>query len=86
MNINLHIERLVLDGVTIEPQQRLRLQQAMQSELTRLLANGELSADFSGGLSVPRLTVPSIQLPAGNHPVQLGQQIARAVYGGIGHE
>lgn len=86
MNINLHIERLVLDGVNIEPQQRPLLQQAVQIELTRLLATGGLSRDFAGGLAVPRISSPSISLAADNHPAQLGRQIARSVYGGIGHE
>lgn len=86
MNINLHIERLVLEGVNIEPQQRPLLRQALQTELTRLLATGGLSRDFAGGLAVPRISTPGISLATDIHPVQLGRQIARSVYGGIGHE
>lgn len=86
MNINLHIERLVLDGVNIEPRHRSLLQQAVQTELTRLLVTGGLSQDFAGGFAVPRISAPSIPLAADNQPTQLGQQIARSVYRGIGHE
>jgi len=35
MNINLHIERLVLDGVNIAPRQRHLLQASGETELTR---------------------------------------------------
>jgi hypothetical protein len=86
MNINLHIERLVLDGVNIEPQQRPLLQQALQTELTRLLATGGLPQEFASGLAVPRISAPSIPLAANSNPALLGQQIARSAYGGIGHE
>lgn len=85
MNINLHIERLVLDGVSIEPHQRPLLQEALQNELVRLLAERGLSSSIAHGLAIPRLTASGIQL-TGNNPTQLGQQIARSVYGGIGHE
>lgn len=86
MNLNLHIERLILEGINIEPHQRPLLQEALQTELTRLLTTGGLSQDFAGGLAVPRISAPSIPLAADNQPVRLGQQIARSVYGGIGHE
>ncbi|WP_020565624.1 hypothetical protein [Methylosarcina fibrata] len=86
MNINLHIERLVLDGVNIEPRQRPLLQEALQVELSRLLTSGGLSRDFAGGLAVPRISAPNIPLVANIHPAQLGQQIARSIYEGIGHE
>lgn len=86
MNINLHIERLVLDGVNVEQQQSALLQQAVQTELARLLATGGLSRDFAGGLAVPRISAPNIPLAVDIHPAQLGEQIARSVYGGIGYE
>jgi hypothetical protein len=85
MNIDLHIERLVLDGVSIEPHQRPLLQEALQNELTRLLTERGLSDSIAQGLAMPRLTTAGIQL-TGNNPTQLGQQIARSVYGGIGHD
>ena len=85
MNINLHIERLVLDGVNIAPGQRDLLQASVTTELTQLLTNGGLMGNLVEGVSLPRLSASSIQL-TGNSPTQLGQQIAQSVYGGIGHE
>ena len=85
MNINLHIERLILDGVNIAPGQRHLLQASVETELARLLADGGLSPSLYGGRR-PAVDVATngIQLASGNDPVQLGQQIAQSVYGGIG--
>ena len=85
MNINLHIERLVLDGINIAPGQRDLLQASVTTELTQLLNNAGLAGNLVEGVSLPRLSTSSIQL-TGNSPTQLGQQIAQSVYGGIGRE
>jgi hypothetical protein len=85
MNINLHIERLVLDGVDIAPGQRQLLQASVEAELTRLLADRGLAPGFAQGVALPKLSTNGMQL-TGNNPTQLGQQIAQSVYGGIGHE
>lgn len=82
MNINLHIERLVLDGVNIAPGQRHLLQASVITELTQLLNNGGLANIFVESVALPRLSTNSIQL-TDNKPKQLGQQIAQSVYGGI---
>ena len=84
MNINLHIERLVLDGVDTAPGQRHLLRAAVEAELTRLLSEGGLAQELSGGGALPRIASPAIQLNGGNGPTPLGQKIAGAVYGGIG--
>jgi hypothetical protein len=85
MNINVHIERLVLDGIAIPAHQRPLLQAATEAELARLLAINGLAPHLLSGGAMPHVPVGSIQLAAGSKPAQLGQQIAQAVYGGIGH-
>jgi hypothetical protein len=85
MNINLHIERLVLDGVNIAAGQRHLLRASMEAELTRLLTDGGLAPGLAQGVALPRLSASAMQL-TGNNPAQLGWQIAQSVYGGIGHE
>ena len=85
MNIKLHIERLVLDGVNIAPSQHHLLQASMETELTRLLTDGGLSPSLAQGTALPRISTDGIQLTS-NNPTQIGQQIAHSVYGGIGHE
>lgn len=85
MNINLHIERLVLDGVNFVPSQRRLLQASVETELTRLLTAGGLPAGLAQGIALPRLSASGIRI-TGNNPVQMGRQIAHSVYGGIAHE
>jgi hypothetical protein len=85
VNINLHIERLVLDGVNIAPGQGDLLQTNLTAELTRLINNGGLAENLVEGLASSRLPTSDIQLTS-NKPVELGQKIAQSVYGGIGSE
>ncbi len=85
MNINLHIERLVLDGLNIQPGQTHLLKSIVATELTRMLTDSGLSSSLAQGTALPRISTSDIQLAGGN-PTQIGQQITKSVYGGIGHE
>jgi hypothetical protein len=80
-SIRLHIERLVLEGLPVSHHQGAFVQAAIETELTRLLGEGNLSA-LSGG-AVPHLPVASIQLAHDNKPSSMGRQIAQALYGGL---
>ena len=84
MNINLHIERLVLDGLNIRPGQGVQVKAAVEAELARMLADGGLSGALQSGGALPRVRSAGIQLANGGSPAGLGKQIAGAVYGGIG--
>jgi hypothetical protein len=78
MNINVHIERLVLEGLPVSSAQGPRLQAALQSELARLL--GERGLHHPPGGAVPRLSAGSIRLASNGSSAQVGHQIARAVH------
>ena len=84
MNIKLYIERLILDGISPSPGERPFLQSAIEAELTRLLANGGLDDALQSGGALYHVRAAGIQLAHDGSPAQLGEQIARAVYGGIG--
>jgi len=86
MKINLHIERLVLDGVNVESGQRHLLQAGIETELVRMLTDGGLAPSFTQDVALPKLSSTGIQLPEVGNPKQVGQQIAQSVYGGIGRE
>jgi hypothetical protein len=85
MNIKVHIERLVLDGVNITSDQSHLLQASVEAELSRLLTAGGLSPSLAQGTAVPSISADGIQL-TNNNPAKIGQQIAQSMYGGIGHE
>lgn len=84
MNINVSIERLILDGLPLMHNQRPLVQAAVEAELARLLAASGLAANLQAGGALPSIPGGSIQLPSDGDPNTLGQQIAQAVYGGIG--
>jgi len=84
LRINIQIERLVLDGLDVQRSHRSVMQAAFESELTRLLVRDGLHQELSSGLALPSLRVPAIQIAAGAKAQVLGQQIAQAVYRGIG--
>ncbi|BAZ11859.1 hypothetical protein NIES4071_36850 [Calothrix sp. NIES-4071] len=84
MNINLQIERLILDGVCIPHAQRPLLQAAVEMELRRLLAVGGLAPSLVIGGAVPRVDGGSMQITDTNNYTQIGEQIAQTVYRGMG--
>lgn len=83
MNVNLHIERLILDGLSIESRDRPILQASIETELGRLFAHGDLPFADRGG-AVPTLRANAIQLSSQSDSVQLGRQIAGSIYQSIG--
>lgn len=84
MNINLHIERLVLEGISLSPGQRPLLQSAVEAGLSRLLLIGGLRDGLLSGGTLYTVKTAGIQLSNDATPARLGAQIAGAVYGGIG--
>lgn len=84
MNISVHIERLILDGLPIAQRDRAPLQASIEAELERLLTEGTLSIDLRAPGTTPRLTGGAIELIGDEEPPLLGKHIAQAIYGGIG--
>jgi hypothetical protein len=84
MNIRIHIERLILDGLPITHSQGPLVQAAVEAELTRLLTENGLAGNLQAGGAVPRVRANGMQLAPGSNPAQMGTQIAQSVYSGIG--
>ena len=57
---------------------------AVEAELTRLLTANGLANSLMAVGAMPSAPVPGIQLAKDSNPARLGQQIGRAIYGGIG--
>ncbi|HEY7403863.1 MAG TPA: hypothetical protein VIB39_10100 [Candidatus Angelobacter sp.] len=86
MKIDLRIERLVLEGLPVGAGDSRHIKAAVTAELTRLLSEGGISGELSGGGAAPNVPAPGFQLEQKAKPQQLGRQIARSVYGGIGRQ
>jgi hypothetical protein len=83
MRINVHIERLVLDGLPVTSLEGPRVRAAVEKELARLLADGGLSQEIRGGIAVPSVRGGAMQIGGEREPAKLGHSIARAVHEGI---
>ena len=79
MNINIHVERLILEGLPISHSQRPLVQAAAEAELAQLLAAEALAPSLMAGGAMPHIPAGSIQLTSDGNPHALGQQIAQAV-------
>lgn len=86
MNINFHIERLVLDGLPISRHDGPIVQAAVESELARLLTDAGLSGNLLAGGALANVPANEIQLRNANDPAEMGQRIAHSVYGVLGNE
>lgn len=84
MNIKLHIERLVIEGLPVGRHQSASVGAAVEAELTRLLATGDLATELKSGAALPSVRAAAINVTNDTNLTQLGSQIAQAVHGGIG--
>lgn len=85
MNVRLHIERLVLDGIDVTPVQRTALVGATEAELGRLFSSNGLPDQVASGFSVPSADGGTIrQATSGFDSVAFGHEVARAIYRGMG--
>jgi hypothetical protein len=83
MKINVHIGRLVLDGIVVTAAQAAQIRSTVKRELARRLTQNGLSRELQGGGAVHRARPAAIEISANNHPAELGRNIARAVHAGI---
>jgi hypothetical protein len=84
MNITLHIGRLVLEGISLSPDDAPLLRAAVEAELTHLLASAGLGHALQSGGAWYSVRAAGIQPAPDGSSARLGQQIAGAVYSGIG--
>ncbi len=84
MNVNLHIERLVLEGVDIQPQQRDALKAAVELALRQQLVSQGVGSGMLPEASSASVRGGSVSIENSQGMESLGQQIGHAVYRGIG--
>ena len=84
MNIELHIEQLMLHGFA--PSDRHRIGAAIQQELARLLAEQGIPPGLAQGKTIGQLDGGAFEMKAGTSPRVIGAHIAQAIYGGLQYE
>ena len=83
MIVNLHIDRVVIEGLPVGSQEAPWIKEALSAELVRLVAESGLAKGFCRSRFDPQIRAEPITQPprdAGN----LGTQIGQVVYGVIG--
>ena len=80
MKINLHIERLVLEGLPVTAGQAPLVQSAVQQELTRLLGFGGIAPRLMNADAMPHARGDAVRFGGEASPRQLGTQIAESVH------
>jgi len=78
MNINVHIERLVLEGLPVTGPDSPIVQAAIETELARIVAGQGLSGLSS--YATPRVSGSPIELAYDAKPEPVGHQIGRALF------
>lgn len=82
MKIDLHIERLVLDGFAPGSMDAECVRNALGAELTRLLIATPLTP--TQGAALPLLHTAALPANASMHAKSLGSGVARTLYSAIG--
>ena len=82
MKINLHIERLIVDGLSLSAREKAELSNALRQQLA-----GQLSAasDLTGLASQRTVNGGTVALRDAEQPGAIGQKIGTAIYRGIGN-
>lgn len=83
MNLEIHIERLIVDGLAVEPGHGERLRGAVAAELARLLQPDVLDSALASGGARDRLAGGTVRWTPAGGTEDLGRQIARATYDGL---
>ena len=81
MRVNLHVERLVLEGFPVGRREGDLVAKVLQMELARLFAQRAIPASLLSGSAVPVLRTDAAKVDPSVTPQPLGQQIAHAVHG-----
>lgn len=79
--LQLHIERIVIDGVPLSRAQAGQLRGALQTELERLLQTGART-EWQGA-ALHSLSAPAVMVSAPVQPLELGRLIARSVHASL---
>ncbi|MCF6260634.1 MAG: hypothetical protein L3J98_10835 [Gammaproteobacteria bacterium] len=83
MNINLHIERLILDGIPVNKENKPKINAAVKSELSHLLSNSKTSTGLPSNRSIHSIHGGNISVKPNQNPTILGHKIASAIYQGV---
>lgn len=81
MTTRVQVNRIVLDGYAYGPRDRRVFEDALTSELARLIADGGVAGRSS--VAVPAAVAPALDVSVGTEPRAVGLAVARSVHAGL---
>ncbi|NEO90133.1 MAG: hypothetical protein F6K56_07685 [Moorea sp. SIO3G5] len=82
MNITIKIPELSIEGIDLNRLDRVRLQAAVEAELSRLLQVKGLPRNWQDTTNIPTVPV-NLNLTKTHNPTDMGKEIAQAIYRGM---
>ena len=79
--LELNIEELVLHGFS--PSDQYSIEEAVERELTWLLADRGVSQSLERGREIANMDGGAFEVASGSRAQVVGAQVAKAVYGGL---
>jgi hypothetical protein len=86
MNIKLHIERLIVEGLPLEWRERQALHGAVEQQLIHLLTARGIPEGLQSASNVAALVAPVLNGGGDTAPQSLGTQIGNSLYAGLASE
>ena len=83
MTIHLHINRMVIDGLSLSPLDHHQVKAAVEAELGALLLTQGLGGRIENDGVISSVSGNVIEQQRNQSPTSLGRQIAHSVYGGL---
>lgn len=83
MKINIHIERLLLDGFDATPRQQAALKSAFETQLSSLLAQDGIGIQFHKEGAIKTIHTEPMGNVQNSASTRFGERIARSVHGGL---
>jgi hypothetical protein len=82
MNVYLHVDRLVLDGLDT-PGSRAEFARGVESELARLVVEEGIVPRTSTGRALATLQGPDLAVPRSPQPTELARGVARSAHSAL---
>jgi len=83
MNINFHIDRIILDGLVVDSTQARLLQRTVTTQLTKLLTEHGIVSPLAASNNGGHGSSNSFRFGSGANALSLGPQLASAIHASI---
>jgi hypothetical protein len=80
--LNIHIDRIVLRDLDMDPDRAERLRTSLVSELNRIIIQEGMPEGIAGG-KISQISAPAIDVPASGSERQMAGSLARSIHRSI---